>query len=249
MRHKIIAGNWKMHGSREQNSLLVSSIAAASHALSHVRLVLFPPFVYLDHVARLITQTPVGLGAQNVSQYDCGAYTGEIAASMLRDCGCDYVIVGHSERRQLFNETSASVAQKVLAALNAGLTPILCVGEMLTERERGLTESVVAAQLQSVVECVGAANVARIVVAYEPVWAIGTGKAATPEQVEVVHAFIRAFLASVDRVHGESVSILYGGSVKPDNAASFFARPCVDGVLIGGASLSAPDFLAIAHAT
>ena len=192
--------------------------------------------------------TPVAWGAQNVSEHAQGAYTGEVSAAMLAEHGCRYVIVGHSERRTLFGEGSELVAQKYAAALKAGLTPILCVGETLAERERGATEDTVAAQLAAVVERSGAQSFAHAVIAYEPVWAIGTGKTATPEEAQTVHAFIRGRLAESDEAVAANVQVLYGGSVKGSNAPQLFAMPDIDGGLIGGASLDASEFAAIVRA-
>jgi len=207
-----------------------------------------PPFPYLASVASQLQGSAVELGAQNVSEHQAGAYTGEVASRMLRDVGCRYVIVGHSERRALYGESSAQVAEKMAAALGAGLVPILCVGEMLEEREAGSTEEVVGEQLGAALERSGIAAFKGSVIAYEPVWAIGTGKTATPEQAQDVHRYIRSVLAEQDASVAETVQILYGGSVKGDNAAGLFAMPDIDGGLIGGASLKAADFLAIARA-
>jgi len=207
-----------------------------------------PPFPYLASVASQLQGSAVELGAQNVSEHQAGAYTGEVASRMLRDVGCRYVIVGHSERRALYGESSAQVAEKMAAALGAGLVPILCVGEMLEEREAGSTEEVVGEQLGAALERSGIAAFKGSVIAYEPVWAIGTGKTATPEQAQDVHRYIRSVLAEQDASVAETVQILYGGSVKGDNAAGLFAMPDIDGGLIGGASLKPADFLAIARA-
>ncbi|MFN3702689.1 triose-phosphate isomerase [Thermomonas sp.] len=246
MRRKIVAGNWKLHGNRAFAAALVAEIAAGLPAA--VELVVLPPFPYLEGLAGPCAQAGIGLGAQDVSAHDKGAYTGEVAASMLADVGARYVLVGHSERRQYHGESSALVAEKFVAAQAAGLVPVLCVGERLEEREAGRTEAVIADQLRPVLERAGVASFAAAVVAYEPVWAIGTGRTASPEQAQAVHAFIRSQVAALDANIADSLPLLYGGSVKPDNAASLFSQADVDGGLIGGASLAAADFLAIARA-
>jgi triosephosphate isomerase len=236
-RTRLVAGNWKMHGSRESISGLLDAITAGAHSAG-VECAVCPPYPYLPQVAERLSGTPIAWGAQNVSEHAQGAYTGEVAAAMLAELGCRYAIVGHSERRQLYGETDAQVAAKFAAARKAGLTPILCVGETLAERDAGRTTEVVARQL-------GAVQFAGGVLAYEPVWAIGTGRNATPEQAQEVHAFLRGRLPAQLR---DATPILYGGSVKPQNAAAIFAMPDVDGGLIGGASLVAADFLAILRA-
>jgi triosephosphate isomerase len=236
-RTRLVAGNWKMHGSRESISALLHEILKAE-AMAGAQCAVCPPFPYLAQVAERLRGTPIAWGAQNVAEHAQGAYTGEVSAAMLAEFGCRYVIVGHSERRQLYGETDAQVAAKFAAARKAGLTPILCVGETLAERDAGRTEDVVARQLDAVAFSGG-------VLAYEPVWAIGTGRNATPEQAQEVHAFLRERLKEE---MSRSTPILYGGSVKPQNAAAIFAMPDVDGGLIGGASLVAADFLAILRA-
>ena len=248
MRNFLVAGNWKMHGDDASNRELVAGIVEGAPAADNVSLLVCPPFPYLASVASQLQGSSVELGAQNVSEHQAGAYTGEVASRMLRDVGCRYVIVGHSERRALYGESSAQVAEKMAAALGAGLVPILCVGEMLEEREAGSTEEVVGEQLGAALERSGIAAFKGSVIAYEPVWAIGTGKTATPEQAQDVHRYIRSVLAEQDASVAETVQILYGGSVKGDNAAGLFAMPDIDGGLIGGASLKAADFLAIARA-
>ena len=248
MRNFLVAGNWKMHGDDASNRELVAGIIEGAPAADNVSLLVCPPFPYLASVASQLQGSAVELGAQNVSEHEAGAYTGEVASRMLRDVGCRYVIVGHSERRALYGESSAQVAEKMAAALGAGLVPILCVGEMLEEREAGSTEEVVGEQLGAALERSGIAAFKGSVIAYEPVWAIGTGKTATPEQAQDVHRYIRSVLAEQDASVAETVQILYGGSVKGDNAAGLFAMPDIDGGLIGGASLKAADFLAIARA-
>jgi len=237
-----------MHGDDASNRELVAGIIEGAPAADNVSLLVCPPFPYLASVASQLQGSAVELGAQNVSEHQAGAYTGEVASRMLRDVGCRYVIVGHSERRALYGESSAQVAEKMAAALGAGLVPILCVGEMLEEREAGSTEEVVGEQLGAALERSGIAAFKGSVIAYEPVWAIGTGKTATPEQAQDVHRYIRSVLAEQDASVAETVQILYGGSVKGDNAAGLFAMPDIDGGLIGGASLKPADFLAIARA-
>ena len=230
MRPPLVAGNWKMHGNRESNRVLLDALVDGAAGAECAVCV---PFPYLAQVSERLRGTPIAWGAQNLSEHAAGAHTGEVSASMLAEFGCRYVLVGHSERRQLHGETDAQAAAKFAAAQAAGVRPILCVGETLAERDAGRTQEVVARQLDAVQVPFGDA-----VLAYEPVWAIGTGRTATPAQAQAVHAFLR------QRV-GAAVRILYGGSVKPDNAAAIFAGPDVDGGLIGGASLVAKDFLAI----
>ncbi len=248
MRDFLVAGNWKMNGSSAGNAELVAGIIAGAPRSDRVRLLICPPFPYLAAVAEQAAGSGVAVGAQTVSEHESGAFTGEVAPGMLRDIGCEYVIVGHSERRALYGETSAAVAEKVEAALGAGLKPILCVGETLEQRESGSTESVVEEQLGAVIDKVGIAAFATAVVAYEPVWAIGTGKTASPEQAQEVHRHIRALLAEHDAKIAAATQILYGGSMKGENAAGLLTMPDIDGGLIGGASLKAADFLAIAEA-
>jgi triosephosphate isomerase len=230
----LVAGNWKMHGSRASNSALLDALLKGIKGLRGVECAVCVPFPFLGEVAERLRGTPLAWGAQNVSEHAQGAYTGEVSASMLAEFGCRYVIVGHSERRQLFGESDAQAAAKFAAVRGAGMTPILCVGETLAERDAGKTEAVVAGQLDAV-------DFENGVLAYEPVWAIGTGRNAMPEQAQAVHAFLRR------RVPAQT-PILYGGSVKPQNAAAIFAMPDVDGGLIGGASLVAKDFLDILKA-
>jgi triosephosphate isomerase len=246
MRRKIVAGNWKLQGSREFAAALVDAIKAGAPA--GVGLIVLPPYPYLGEVLARCAGADIAVGAQDVSAHAKGAYTGEVAAAMLADVGARYTLVGHSERRQYHAESSELVAQKFRAAQAAGITPILCVGERLEEREAGQTEAVIASQLRPVLDLVGVAAFADAVVAYEPVWAIGTGRTASPEQAQAVHAFIRSQVADRDAKIADSLPLLYGGSVKPDNAVSLFAQADVDGGLIGGASLVAADFLAIATA-
>ncbi len=248
MRKFLVAGNWKMNGSREANAKLLEGIVAGAPAGTGYSLLVCPPFPYLASTAAFLVGTDISVGAQNVSEHASGAFTGEVAPAMLHDVGCRFVIVGHSERRALYGETSEMVAAKFQAAQAAGLTPILCVGETLEERENGVTEQVVEEQLFAVVKAAGIEAFASAVVAYEPVWAIGTGKTATPEQAQEVHRFIRERLGNADAAVAESLQILYGGSMKGENAAGLLAMPDIDGGLIGGASLKVDDFLAIAAA-
>jgi len=247
MRKKLVAGNWKMHGSRSMAAALVGDIVAALP--SSIDVAVFPPFPYLGELASQHVGSGLGFGAQDVSEHNGqGAYTGEVSAAMLTDIGAQWVLVGHSERRQYHHETDAVVARKFAAARAGGLTPILCVGETLAERETGLTDAVVARQLKAVIELNGIAAFDTAVIAYEPVWAIGTGHTATPEQAQQVHAFIRSQLHKEDAMIARLTRLLYGGSVKAANAAELFAQSDVDGGLIGGASLAAADFLGICAA-
>ncbi|MGB5628069.1 MAG: triose-phosphate isomerase [Woeseiaceae bacterium] len=248
MRDFLVAGNWKMNGSSAANAELVAGIVAGVPEGSGFSLLVCPPYPYLASVVAQTQGSAVKVGAQNVSEHDKGAFTGEVAPGMLQDLGCDYVIVGHSERRAMYGETSAQVAAKFKSAQGAGITPILCVGETLEEREAGTTESVIDEQLDAVLNLVGVSAFAGAVIAYEPVWAIGTGMTATPEQAQDVHAHIRARLAEQSAEIAAAVQILYGGSMKGDNAAGLLTQPDIDGGLIGGASLKAVDFLAIARA-
>jgi triosephosphate isomerase (TIM) len=246
MRRRIVAGNWKLHGTRAFATALVAEIAAMP--VPGVELVILPPLPYIGDLIEDFEGTSLLFGAQDVSSNEQGAYTGEVSASMLVDVGARYGLVGHSERRQYHAESSELVALKFQAAIHAGLRPILCLGEGLEQREAGQTEAVIASQLRPVLALVGVAAFAQAVVAYEPVWAIGTGRTASPEQAQAVHAFIRGEVAAHDATIAGSLPILYGGSVKPGNAASLFGQADVDGGLIGGASLVAADFLAIATA-
>lgn len=236
-----------MHGSRALNAPLLEAILAAPQR-ERVDSVVCPPFVYLPEAARQLRGSAVKLGAQDVCAESQGAYTGEVSAAMLHDVGCEYVIVGHSERRSLYGEDDVLVARKFAAALSQGLIPILCLGEQLAERESGATRDVVGRQLEAVVSLTGIAGFAGAVIAYEPVWAIGTGRTASPEQAQEVHAFIRQRLAERDAKIADALPILYGGSVKAGNARELFAQPDVDGGLIGGASLKAEEFLSIVDA-
>jgi len=237
-----------MNGSRAGVVELLDGIKAGMAGVRTAEVAVCPPFVFIPEAAARLAGTAVAWGGQNLSTHASGAYTGEIAASMLTDFGCEYVIVGHSERRTLYGEDDALVAEKFEVARAAGLVPIFCVGETLEEREAGATEEVVARQLDAVLERFGAQALGGGVVAYEPVWAIGTGRVASPGQAQEVHAFIRARVAAKDAAVAEALRILYGGSMKPDNAAELMAKTDIDGGLIGGASLKASDFLAICQA-
>jgi len=248
MRQPLVAGNWKMHGSRAENAALVRSLLDQLEPGPGTEILLCPPFVYLADVARLLTDSSVELGGQSVCDEPQGAFTGEVSAAMLKDVGCSYVLAGHSERRQLFGESDSLVARKFVAAQSQGLVPVLCVGETLEEREAGHTTRVVARQLDAVLAVSGVAALASAVIAYEPVWAIGTGRTASPEQAQDVHAMIRGKLAALDATIGGSVRILYGGSVKASNARELFAMPDIDGGLVGGASLKADEFAQICAA-
>jgi len=248
MRKLLVAGNWKMHGSRAQNADLSAELIEGMEDQQGADVLICPPFVYLWELARAAKESGIAIGGQNLSAESIGAYTGEISASMLIDVGCEYVIVGHSERRALYQEDDSLVARKFVAAHREGLIPILCLGETLEERENGATEEVIARQLNAVLSVAGVADFASAVVAYEPVWAIGTGRTATPEQAEEVHSFIRRMISAEDANIGDSIRILYGGSVKAANASELFSMPDVDGGLVGGASLKADEFLKICRA-
>lgn len=247
MRSKLVAGNWKMHGSLAANQQLLAGILAGV-AGCKADVAVCVPFPYLAQAQAALSGSKVAWGAQTVSEHAQGAYTGEVSTGMLLDFGCRYALVGHSERRALYGESDAAVAAKFAAGLTAGLIPILCVGETLAEREAGITDAVVTRQLDAVIAKSGVAALRRAVVAYEPVWAIGTGKTATPQQAQDVHAQIRARVAAEDADVAKGLQILYGGSVKPGNAQELFAMPDIDGGLIGGAALVAADFLAICAA-
>ncbi len=244
MRRPLVVGNWKMNGSQKDNAILLQSMLAACDVDDNVGLAVCCPTIYIPQVASVLSGKNIAYGAQDLSTHISGAYTGETSAGMLVDFACEYVIVGHSERRQYHHESNLLVAQKTLAAQKAGLTPIVCVGETLEEREAGNTLSVIGEQLAAVKSVIGEQGFAQTVIAYEPVWAIGTGLSATPEQAQEVHQYIRQQLGSVS----DGVALLYGGSVKADNAATLFAQADIDGALVGGASLVANDFIAIAKA-
>ncbi len=243
-RKTLVVGNWKMHGSRPANAELLAGLLAARPYTADVAVCV--PFVYLSETAATLASSDIRWGSQDVSAHAQGAYTGEVSAGMLAELGCRYAIVGHSERRAYHAESDEIVAAKAQAALAKGVTPVVCVGETLAEREAGQTEAVVKRQLSAVIHTL-AHCAAEMVVAYEPVWAIGTGRTASPEQAQSVHAVLRAQLQAATG-HGAAMRILYGGSVKPDNAASLFAQPDIDGGLIGGAALKAADFVAICRA-
>ncbi len=245
MRRTLIAGNWKMNGSLAANATLLEGIRAGAPVTCDLAACV--PAPYLAQAQSALSGSAVRWGAQDVSEHESGAYTGEVSAPMLKDFSCTYVIVGHSERRSYHAESDELVARKSVRALAAGLVPVVCVGETLQEREAGRTDAVVVSQLAPVIAAVGA-QLAEIVVAYEPVWAIGTGKTATPDMAQQVHELIRATLAKANADAAKKIQILYGGSMKPDNAKDLLAMPDIDGGLIGGASLKATDFLAIAAA-
>jgi triosephosphate isomerase len=246
-RRKFVAGNWKMHGSLAANLSLLNAVRSGAVGFG-AEVAVCVPYPYLAQAQSVLSGSNVAWGAQDVSEHAQGAYTGEVSAAMLLEFGCRFVIVGHSERRSFYGDTDAVVAAKFDAALKAGLTPILCVGETLAERESGITAQVVTRQLDAVIAGSGVAALARAVIAYEPVWAIGTGKTATPEQAQEVHKLIRARVARDDAAVAAGVQILYGGSVKAGNAKDLFGQPDIDGGLIGGAALVAADFLAICSA-
>ena len=246
MRRPLIAGNWKMNLSKAEGVALAKELAQAAGGIASCDLAVCPPAVYLDAVGQVTKGTKLGLGGQNLYHEPSGAFTGEISAAMLLDVGCQYVILGHSERRHIFKETDADINLKVHAALKAGLTPIVCVGELLAERESGATAKVIDTQFTGSLANVSAEQLANLVIAYEPVWAIGTGKLATPEQAEEVHRDLRKLIASrYNPATAEAVRIQYGGSVKASNAESLLSQPNIDGALVGGAALKAADFLGI----
>lgn len=248
MRRKLVVGNWKMYGNLARNKALLEGVLNGVRDLRGADYGVCVPYPYLAQAQSMLQGSSVAWGAQNVSQNEQGAFTGAVAAGMLVDFGCRYVIVGHSERRALFHESNEIAAAKFDAVIKAGLTPIFCVGETLAERESGVTEQVVARQLEVILNHAGAQSVAKTVVAYEPVWAIGTGKTATPDQAQAVHAFIRKQVSQLDAGVAQNLRILYGGSMKPGNAAELMAQQDIDGGLIGGASLVAEEFVAICRA-
>lgn len=247
MRRKIVAGNWKMHGSLAQNRDLVCALRAGGGALG-CEVLVCPPFPYLAQVAGALEGTAIVCGAQNLNEHLEGAFTGEVSAAMLADMGCRYVIIGHSERRALFGESDAVLVAKFVAARHAGLLPIFCLGESLAQRQAGKTLEVVSAQLSALLQVVGVQALADAVLAYEPVWAIGSGLSATPLEAQEVHAALRGIVGALDVEVAAALRILYGGSVKVGNAQELFCQPDIDGGLIGGASLVAQDFLAICRA-
>ena len=248
MRKPLVAGNWKMHGSRADNAALLRALLDQLPAQAAAEVMVCPPFVYLHETSRLLKDSDVALGAQSLCAESQGAFTGEVSGAMLRDVGCRYVLVGHSERRQLYGEHDQLVARKFVAAQASALVPVLCVGETLEEREGGRTTEVVARQLDAVLAVSRVDAFGQAVIAYEPVWAIGTGRNATPEQAQEVHAMIRGRVAALDAKIGASVRILYGGSVKASNARELFAMADIDGGLVGGASLKAEEFAQICAA-
>ncbi len=245
MRKPLVVGNWKMHGSLAANAKLLSALAQGWTSAKTVDCAVCVPFPYLYQAQGLLGASDIAWGAQNLNAEAQGAFTGEVSGPMLRDFGCRFVIVGHSERRQLYGETSELVAAKFSVALSHGLIPILCVGESLAQRESGQTEEVVGGQLDAVLKAAGARELSKGVLAYEPVWAIGTGKTATPEQAQSVHRFLRERVASADREAAGGLRMLYGGSVKASNAESLFGQQDIDGALVGGASLQADELLSI----
>jgi len=247
-RQPLVAANWKMNGSLASMTALLSAIKTGLQG-ANAEVAICAPYVYLANLKQQLEGSNIIAGAQNVSEHEAGAYTGEISTSMLRDFDCHYVIVGHSERRNIYAESDTLVAEKFARVQADGMQPILCLGEQLEEREAGSTEEIVARQLDAVIASVGIAAFSKAVIAYEPVWAIGTGKTATKEQAQEVHAFIRQRLSQQDSTIADSIRLLYGGSVKADNANDLFSMTDVDGGLIGGASLVAEDFLAICQAT
>lgn len=248
MRRKRVVGNWKMHGGLARNRDLLQSLLPSLGKPGEVDSAVCVPFPYLAQAQELLKGSAIAWGAQTLSEHAQGAYTGEVSAAMLAEFGCRYVIVGHSERRSLYGETSDAVAAKFVAASQGGLSPILCLGETLDQREKNLTESVVAEQLDAVIRLAGIGAFAQAVIAYEPVWAIGTGRTATAQQAQEIHAFIRDRVARQDKSVAQCLQILYGGSVKPQNAAELFGMADIDGGLIGGAALVAQDFLDICAA-
>ncbi len=244
-RRRLVAGNWKMHGSLAANQKLIASLVASLRPDEELEVAVCVPFPYLPQVSSALSGSGIGWGAQTVSEHDAGAFTGEVSGAMLKEFGCRYVIVGHSERRHIFGESDAVSGAKFVAAQRNALVPIYCLGETLEQRERGETESVVSRQLGSLIDAAGVAALTGAVLAYEPVWAIGTGKTATPAQAQAVHAFIRGQVAQHDPEVAAGLTVLYGGSVKSGNAGELFGQPDIDGGLIGGASLVADDFIAI----
>lgn len=244
-RKPLVVANWKMHGQRAWIEGFVREFVRAQGTPQHGEVVLCPPFVFLAQLQDALKKTHISLGAQNVHGAEQGPFTGEVSAPMLKEFDCTHVIVGHSERRTLFGETDATVAARFAAAMKGGLVPVLCVGENSAERQAGITEQKVREQLDAVVDFAGPSAFANAVVAYEPVWAIGTGNTATPAQAQAVHGFIRDYLRAIDSDNCENVRILYGGSVRGDNAARLAAEPDIDGALVGGASMAVKDFLAI----
>jgi len=248
MRQPFVAGNWKLNGSKKENTQLIEGLLGQISCVTTAEVVVCPPAIYIPQISELLKDTVITYGSQNICEQPSGAYTGEMSASMLKEFGCSYALVGHSERRSIYGESSDLVADKAIAAIEGGVTPILCVGELLEERESGKTESVIEQQLDAVLAKGGVELIEKLIIAYEPVWAIGTGKTASPQQAQDVHAFIRGKLSALDASVADKVRILYGGSVKPGNAEELFAKDDIDGGLIGGASLDAQSFIAICAA-
>lgn len=248
MRRPLVAGNWKMNGSKAESAALLDGILAGIDSVTAADMAVCPPAILISLVEQKLAGSAVAWGGQDINVNAAGAFTGEVSGPMLKDFGCTYAIVGHSERREYYGETDQVVADKFGAAQSHGLIPILCIGETLEQRESGDTENVCARQLDAVLDAHGIKSLANAVIAYEPVWAIGTGKTASPEQAQEVHAFIRSKLATLDADVAAGVRILYGGSMKPDNAKELISQADIDGGLIGGASLKAEDFLGIGQA-
>jgi len=249
MRAAVVAGNWKMYTHLAEAEALVRALAALVSDVKNVEVAVCPPFPYLIPVAKTLQGTSVKVGGQNMHWEDEGAFTGEVSPQMLKDAGCHFVILGHSERRQYFGETDEKINRKIKKALSIGLAPIVCVGEMLAEREAGTTEKIIRTQLEGCFQTLTSEDLKKIIIAYEPVWAIGTGKTATPEQAQEVHRFIRGWLSGAfGKETAESIRIQYGGSVKSDNAKALMSQPDIDGALVGGASLKAEGFAAIVRA-
>lgn len=248
MRTNIVIGNWKMNGDRVSNIKLLDRLEKGLSVQRSCAVVVCPPFPFLQQVAGWLLSQKVKIGAQNVSAHNYGAHTGEICAQMLTELGCSYVLLGHSERRTNNGESDSDIAKKFAAAIESGLTPVLCVGETLEEKNADLTQSIVAGQISSVIDQLGIAAFQQAIIAYEPIWAIGTGETATPEQAQAVHRVIRKLICSDDPALADKISILYGGSVKASNAEALFNQPDIDGALVGGASLDADQFINICHA-
>ena len=248
MRQVMVAGNWKMNGSSESVKELMTGIKQGMGSVANTEVVVCPPAVYIPRVSGAADGSAIKVGSQNICDQDSGAFTGEISGEMLKDTGCEYAIIGHSERRALYGESDELIAKRFAAARRNGIKPIFCIGETLEERESGVTNDVCSRQIDAVLELEGVESLADSVIAYEPVWAIGTGKVATPEQAQEVHAFIRGKVAALNADIAEGLQILYGGSMNPGNAKDLIGQPDIDGGLIGGASLKAEDFLAICQA-
>lgn len=248
MRQALIIGNWKMNGNLAENDRLLTTISTSYDSSNGIEIVVCPPSIYMDQVSRQLSQSKIKFGAQNVSAYKSGAFTGEVSTTMLHDFSCSYVLLGHSERRSLHHESDVEIADKFSAVVQAGITPVLCVGETLVQRQSEETFAVIAEQISKVVEQVGIKAFEHAVIAYEPVWAIGTGETATPEQAQIVHALIRRQLAEYDVTIANNIRIIYGGSVNANNAHSLFKQNDIDGGLVGGASLNADAFINICQA-